>query len=341
MNEPVNVALIGLGRMGKIYARTIDRMNDARLTAVASLDIDDQQQMLSEIDVAHQFKSADAAFELEAVDAVIIATPTSTHADFVIRAASAGKAIFCEKPLALSLEDTRRMLDAVDQADVPLQVGFMRRFDERFASAKSTIASGRIGRPITFKGVGRDPFCPDPTYADPRHSGGLIMDMAIHDFDLARWLLASEVVRVSAEGTNLVCDELRAVGDFDNAVVNLRFATGAIGSVEVSRNASYGYDIRAEVLGSRSAVRVGHADYGTRPQPRPVDHGEHYLTHRFGPAYRKQIRHFVDCVRRGIEPKPSGRDALAAFEIALAATYAAATGGPVTLEAIRTGWTPT
>src|SRR6266702_945939 len=157
----------------------------------------------------------------------------------------------------LATQVTGVQLYAVAQAHVPLQVGFMRRFDTGYQKAKALIDEGHIGRPVTFKSIGRDPFCPRREYADPVMSGGLIIDMAIHDFDLARWLMGSEVERVSAEGTLLVCKDLESVGDIDNAVINLRFVNGALGNVEVSRNAFYGYDIRTEVLGSEGALVIG------------------------------------------------------------------------------------
>jgi predicted dehydrogenase len=169
---------------------------------------------------------------LPELDAVVIATPTSTHYELVIAAASVGKAIFCEKPLALTLEETRSALEAVARAQVPLQVGFMRRFDAGYQKAKALINGGLIGSPVTFKSLSRDPFCPRAEYASPAQSGGLIFDMAIHDFDLARWLIGSEVERVTAEGTLLVCKELETVGDIDNALINLRFMSGALGMLK-------------------------------------------------------------------------------------------------------------
>ncbi len=343
MKRDLNIAVIGLGRMGRIYARTITEMDGARLFAVATKALAAEIDELTDYDVPHVYDHASEAFSLEDVDAVVIATPTSTHCDLVLEAAAAGKAVFCEKPLALSLEDTHRMIDAVDGAGVPLQVGFMRRYDPSYVKAKAAIEAGTIGRPVSFKGIGRDPFCPRPEFADPALSGGLIIDMGIHDMDLARWLMDSEVQRVTAEGTNMVCRDLEAVGDIDNAVINLRFENGAIGNVEVSRNAFYGYDVRTEVLGSKAAVRVGNdlprAGLLLASDGRSDGEGS-YLVRRFGTAYREQIRDFVACVREGREPKCTGPDAAAAFEISLAATYAARTGEPVALDAVRTGWIP-
>ncbi len=343
MKHELGIAVIGFGRMGRIYAQTIAEMDGARLVAVATTDLASEGDVVAEYDVPNIFEDASEAFELDNVDAVVIATPTSTHCELVIDAAAAGKAIFCEKPLALSRADSRRIIEAVEAAGVPLQVGFMRRYDPPYIEAKAAIEAGMIGHPITFKGIGRDPFCPRPEFADPAHSGGLIVDMGIHDMDLARWLMNAEVERVTAEGTTMACPDLKAVGDFDNAVVNLRFENGAIGNVEVSRNAFYGYDIRTEVLGSEAAVRVGGDEIGPRillmPDGESARDGT-YLIRRFGTAYRAQLREFVTCIRDGVPPRCTGEDALAAFEISLAATFAAQTGEPVTLDAVRSGWTP-
>ncbi len=330
--------------MGRIYARTLAKqVPNARLYAVADTDASARADVLDECRVPHAFHEAMATLDLPNLHAVVIATPTSTHADLIRAAAAAGKAIFCEKPLALTLAETHAALEAVEAAGVPLQVGFMRRFDAAYQEAKSYVERGLIGQPVTFKAIGRDPSCPHPRFADPAHSGGLILDMGIHDFDLARWLMGSEVERVTAEGTLMVCEALRSVGDLDNAVINLRFENGALGNVEVSRHARYGYDIRTEVLGSDGAVRVGGAQRAasillTHDQTQP--HDGSYLMNRFGEAYRAQLHHFVACLRQGTAPAVTGADALAAFEVGLAASFATQTGQPVTLEAVRAGWTP-
>ena len=181
----------------------------------------------------------------------------------------------------------------------------------------------------------RDPFCPPASYADPASSGGLLMDMGIHDFDLARWLMTSEVERVSAEGALLVCDQLRQVGDVDNAVVTLRFASGALGTVEVSRTAAYAYDIRTEVLGSEGVVLIGADGLGGRnlvTRGRATVNRETFLLERFGPAYQAQLEAFLTSVRRQQPPAVTGHDALAAARIAWAATQALNTGAPVAVE---------
>ncbi len=341
MPERLNIGVIGLGRMGRLYARTITtQVAGVQLYAVAEPDAQARAVVVEAFPVPHVFADPEDLLALPDLDAVVIATPTSTHHALVIAAAQARKAIFCEKPLAISLADTRTALDAVAQAGVPLQVGFMRRFDAAYMRAKALIDEGRIGQPVTFKGVGRDPFCPNPLFADPAKSGGLLIDMGIHDFDLARWLMGSEVERVSAEGSLLVCDTLKAVGDIDNAVVNLRFVNGALGNVEVSRNAFYGYDIRTEVLGSEGALNIG--VYQQTPVLLLTREGaQHdivpYLMERFGPAYSAQIAHFAECLRDNKPPAVGGADALAAFEIGLAATRSVQESRPITLAEVRGG----
>jgi len=326
--------------MGRLYARLLaTQLSGVHLYAVAEVSVQARSQMMGELDVAHAFADAYELLALPDLDAVVIATPTSTHHDLVIAAAKAGKAIFCEKPLALTLEENRSILQAVASAQVPLQVGFMRRFDAAYQRAKTLITDGQIGHPVTFKSLSRDPFCPPGDYMDPAKSGGLILDMAIHDFDLARWLVGSEVERVTAEGTVLVCNELAAVGDIDNALVNMRFVNGALGNIEASRNAFYGYDIRTEVLGSEGAVMIGvHQHTPVLLLNRAGAHHDvmPYLMERFGDAYRAQLQHFVDCLHNGQSPAVGGAEALAACKIGIAATRSYQAGRPVTLSELET-----
>ncbi len=339
MPARLNFGVIGFGRMGQLYARTVvTQIKDVNLLAVADQNADLQAAAEADYSVPHILPDAHDLLAVPGLDAVIIASPTSAHAEHVIAAAEAGLAIFSEKPLALTLAQTRAAIGAVEQAGVPLQVGFMRRFDAPYRRAKTLIEEGRIGRPVTFKSIGRDPFCPRVEFADPAKSGGLIIDMGIHDFDLARWLMSDEVEHVSTEGTLMVCETLKQVGDIDNALVNLRYHSGAIGNVEVSRNAFYGYDIRTEVLGSEGAVTIG--GYQHTPVLLLTREGaQHdvvpYLMERFGDAYRAQIQDFVDRLRRAEMPAVGGADALAALEIGVAATESLKTGQPVALAGLE------
>jgi len=264
-----------------------------------------------------------ALLEHPGLDAVIVATSTATHREVAIDAANAGKQIFCEKPMSLSLKSTDEMLAAVEKAGVICQVGFMRHFDDGYVAAKRKIDDGVIGQPVTIRSIGRDPFRTSLEFANPEMSGGLIVDMGIHDFDLVRWLMADEVERVYAETAALVYPELTTVGDVDNAMISLKFEHGGLGNVEVSRTAIYGYDIQTEVVGTKGTLQIGYL------QQTPVliltregvshDVVPHF-PQRFGPAYTRQIEHFVECLRDGKTPKVTAADSRAALRIGLAAT---------------------
>jgi predicted dehydrogenase len=257
------------------------------------------------------------------IQGVIIASPTSTHYDVVIAAAQAGKAIFCEKPTSLTLATTDEMVDAVNKAGVMFQVGFMRRFDKGYVEAKRQIDAGVIGQPVTIRSIGRDPFRTSLEFANPAVSGGLIVDMAIHDIDCVRWLMNDDVERVYAEVAALVYPELREVNDVDTAMINLRFNGGGLGNIEVSRTAIYGYDIQCEIVGAKGTLQVGYL----RETPVTVltkagashDIVPHF-PQRFGPAYTKQIEHFVDCLVTGKTPMVTAADARAALQVGIAAT---------------------
>jgi scyllo-inositol 2-dehydrogenase (NAD+) len=324
MNALINIGLAGFGRMGQEHAHMIaTRVPGAQLFAVAEPDAQLRALAASRHNPQHVTQHLADMLALPGLDAVLVATPTATHTPAIVAAAEAGKPVFTEKPLALTLADCRTAVDAAKRARVPLQVGFMRRFDAAYAEARKRIAAGEIGDPLMFKGVGRDNGCPRPHFADPARSGGLIFDMAIHDLDLARWWMGAEVSRVSAMGGLLHCHDLAPVGDIDNAVINLRFDNGALGNVDTSRNAFYGYDIRHEIMGSHGTIMVGMHQHSTvilqktRDGFNPLD-----IPDRFGRAYVAQLAHFVDCVRTGATPAVNGDDGLAASAISIAATKA-------------------
>ena len=339
MNAKLPVAVIGLGRMGQIYARHLARgVPQARLVAVADVIEARAIALADELGVGLWSTDYGQVLADDAVRAVFVTSPTGTHREVVVAAAEAGVSIFCEKPIALTLEDTDAMLAAIDGAGVLFQAGFMRRFDRGYMAAKKKIEAGTIGAPVTFKSIGRDPMCPDLEYAKASVSGGLILDMAIHEFDLGRWLMADEVERVYTEGGTLAFPELNTVGDIDNAVVNMRFEMGTLGNVEVSRNALYGYDIRTEVLGTEGGLKVGY--YRETPllvmTRQGIGHDMvPYIMERFGDAYLAQTIDFVERALEDREPAVTGADARAALEIALAATRSYHEARPVELSEYR------
>jgi inositol 2-dehydrogenase len=335
MSARLPVGVIGLGRMGQIYARNLARRTpECQLVFVSDVLGERASALAAELDVPSWSTDYRELLADPAVRAVFVTSPTSTHREVVMAAAEASKAIFCEKPIALTLEDTDQMLSAVRGSTVMFQVGFMRRYDAGYVAAKSQIESGAIGKPVTFKSIGRDPFCPDLEYARPSVSGGLILDMAIHDFDLGRWLMADEVRRVYTEGGTLAFPQLNTVGDIDNAVVSLLFQGGGLGNVEVSRNALYGYDIRTEILGTQGGLQVGY--YRQTPLLVMTKQGiSHdmvpYIIERFGDAYLAQSQDFVRRVLDERPPSVSGQDARAALVIGLAATRSYHEARPVAL----------
>ncbi len=320
----VQIGLIGAGRMGRVFAHTLAfNVPQAELAAVADLSESTVQEVVERYGAKAGYRNYLELLERDDIQAVVIASPTKSHVEVVKAAAAAGKQIFCEKPLAMTLEGCDEAIQAAQAAGVRLQVGFMRRYDPAYMMAKQQIEAGVIGTPVMFKSTGRDPRCPSLEFARRESSGGLILDMGIHDFDAARWLMGSEVERVYSEGGCLVFPQLSEVGDIDNAVVNLKFANGAIGNVDVSRNAVYGYDIRSEVLGSEGGLLIGKMQQtATLVMTRAgvIHDTVPYFMERFGEAYAAEIADFVTCIQEDREPRVSGLDARAATAIGIAAT---------------------
>jgi scyllo-inositol 2-dehydrogenase (NAD+) len=320
----VGIGVIGLGRMGRVYAyHTARQIEGATLIAVADPSRPALTDFSAQVPGVQVHSDYHNLVSDPHIQGVIIASPTSTHPDVVIAAAQAGKAIFCEKPLALTIAATDEIAAAVQQAGVLLQVGFMRRFDAGYADAKRKIDAGLIGQPVTIRSIGRDPYRTSLEYANPAISGGLVVDMGIHDFDSIRWLMGDEVQRVYTEVASLVYPELLSVGDADNAMISLRFEGGGLGNVEVSRTAIYGYDIRCAIVGAEGTIEIGYL----RETPVLVlnkagvthDVVPHF-PQRFGKAYTTQIEHFVACLINDQLPLVTLEDARAALQIALAAT---------------------
>jgi scyllo-inositol 2-dehydrogenase (NAD+) len=333
----LNVGLIGLGRLGRVYARDLaTRIPCTRLVAVADVDAGAVEAIAHEFDVPRHSTDPATVIGDQAVDAVVIVTPTSTHRTISEAALAAGKAVFCEKPLSISLDEAIAISRAVERSGIFFQMGFMRRFDRGFAAAKRRLDDGAIGDAVVFKSTSRDPYRPSVEYADPRSSGGLIIDMGIHDFDLARWYMG-EVTAVQAIGGLLAYPELGAVGDIDNAVISLIFASGRLGVVDITRNGIYGYDISADLLGTKGTLRVGYL----RETPMMVmtkgvvTHDTvPYFMERFADAYTAQLENFAHNVLQDREPPITVNDGIEALRVAVAATRAQQTGVRVMLDSI-------
>ncbi len=323
MSKKLNVGSIGLGRLGSIYANHLKfRFPNANLVAIADVDKKLVEKQAKELDVPKWYSDPNELIVDKDIDAVVVVTPTSTHRNIVIEAAKNGKAIFCEKPLSISLQESLEMRQVVEQNGVFFQMGFQRRFDSGYAAAKEKLDQGVIGDPVLLKSSSRDPFRPSLEYADPRHSGGLIIDMAIHDFDVARFYMGDIEDVYSIAGT-LAFPEMKKIGDVDNAVVALNFKSGKLGSIDVSRNGIYGYDIRAEILGTKGTLKIGYL----RETPLMVM-TKNAVTHdvvpffmeRFSEAYYVQLKNFVDNVLNDTEPPITIDDGVAALVASIAAT---------------------
>jgi scyllo-inositol 2-dehydrogenase (NAD+) len=331
----LNVGLIGLGRLGRVYARDLaGRIPETRLVAVADTAGSLAAEVAAEFDVARAYTDPMALIDEAAVDAVVIATPTRLHREHVIAAAERKKPTFCEKPPALSLDEAAAMKTAIARSGVFFQMGFMRRFDAGYAAAKQQIDAGRIGTPLVFKATSRDPFRPSLEYANPASSGGMLIDMGIHDFDLARWFMG-DVATVSAIGATIAYPELATVGDIDNAIVSLTFTSGKLGAVDLTRSGIYGYDISTEILGLEGTIRIGYLretpilvmtkDGGVSHDTVP------YFMERFRDAYTHQLQDFARNVQHAKAPPITIDDGLEALRVGVAATRAREAGTGVTV----------
>ena len=332
------IGLIGAGRLGRVYARDLaSRIAETKLVAIADPVEAVAKDVAAEFDVPTHYADPLALIDDPAVDAVVIVSPTHTHRELVIAAASRKKPTFCEKPPALSLEEVAEMQDAVAKSAMFLQMGFMRRFDAGYASAKRQIEEGRIGVPLVFKSTSRDPFRPSLEYANPKSSGGMLLDMGIHDFDLARWFMG-EVRTVSTIGATIAYPELATVGDIDNAVASLTFTSGKLGVVDLSRSGIYGYDISTEILGLEGTLRIGYL----RETPvmlmtkNSVAHDTvPYFMERFRDAYTTQLQNFAQNVQQDRPAPITIEDGMEALRIGVAATRAHETGRSVVVSAIK------
>ena len=325
-------ALLGAGRIGKVHARAVASNPQARLVAVA----DAFEKAAKDLASAYgaEVRTIDAIEKAGDIDAVIICTPTDTHADLIERFAKAGKAIFCEKPIDLSVKRVEKCLAVVDKTNATLMVGFNRRFDPHFAAVRKAIDDGAIGSVEMVTITSRDPGPPPLDYI--ARSGGIFRDMTIHDFDMTRFLLGEEPVAVSAHASVLVDKKIGEAGDFDSVSVILETASGKQAVISNSRRATYGYDQRIEVHGSKGMV----AAENQRPvsielandkgYTRPPLH-DFFMT-RYIDAYANEITAFIAAKAAGKKASPSGKDGLVALKLADAALKSAKTGKTVRVD---------
>jgi myo-inositol 2-dehydrogenase/D-chiro-inositol 1-dehydrogenase len=315
----VKFAVLGAGRIGQVHAQALAAEPNARLVAVADV----MEAAAKALAQAHgcEVRSIDEIERAADVDAVVICTPTDMHADLIERFAQAGKAIFCEKPIDLSIDRVVQCLDVVKQTDATLMVGFQRRFDPDFNALSEAIARGDIGTVEMVALTSRDPAPPPLDYI--ARSGGIFRDMTIHDFDVARWMLGEEVETVQAAASVLVDAKIGEAGDYDSVNVILRTASGRQCAINNSRRAVYGYDQRIEVHGSQGMLAAGnvHQDRVTLANGNgytctPLQ--DFFMT-RYQRAYALEIAAFIDALDKQIEPPTTGLDGLMALALAEAA----------------------
>ena len=327
----VRFGVLGAGRIGKVHAKAVSANPDAKLVAVADAMADAAGALAAQYGA--EVRSISQIEAANDIDAVVICTPTDTHADLIERFSRAGKAIFCEKPVDLDAERVKTCLKVVEETGAKLMVGFNRRFDPHFMAVRRAIDDGKIGDVEMVTITSRDPGAPPVDYI--KRSGGIFRDMTIHDFDMARFLLGEEVALVSAHAAVLVDPAIGEAGDFDSVSVILETRSGKQAVISNSRRATYGYDQRIEVHGSKGmiaaenqrpvSIEIANGDGYTRP---PLH--DFFMT-RYTAAYAAEIAAFIDTVEKGAVASPSAEDGLIALKLADAALKSAKTGAAVSL----------
>ena len=311
MSTQVNVGVIGAGRIGKLHAEHLAyRVPNANIIAIADVFVEAAEKCAADLQIPSAVQDHRKIMDDPEIEAVIICSSTDTHAQMIEEAAAAGKHIFCEKPIDFDLARIDRALEAVDKAGVKLQVGFNRRFDPNFKRVRDTVAAGKIGAPHILRITSRDPGPPPIEYV--KVSGGIFLDMTIHDFDMARYLIGSEVTEVYAAGGVMVDPAIGEAGDIDTAIITLRFENGAIGVIDNSRKAVYSYDQRVEVFGSEGMVAVSNNKPDTAVHSNAE--GVHsslplfFFVERYTESYIAEMLAFIECVQQDKTPPVVGID---------------------------------
>ena len=332
--QDIGVAILGAGRMGQTHIQTIAGIRNARVVVVADPDLAAAERGRAVAGASRATADPLDAIGDPAVEAVVIVTPTSTHAALIGAALRAGKAIWSEKPIALDLAETGRVVGLWQKTGIPVQLGFMRRFDPGYMRAKELIDGGELGRIEQFRAYGRDTYPPSVDFI--RNSGGSFLDMSVHDFDLARFLVG-EVEEVHAWGAVLFDQRFADGGDVDTAVTMLRFRNGALGVVEMSRHSAWGYDIRTEIAGAMGKVVIEAPQRTNATFSRRFGfEGDHHesFPDRFEVAYRREVEAFFKALADGATPSPGPDEALEALRIAVAATRSWREGRPIRVDTV-------
>lgn len=337
MTAKINVGLIGAGRIGQVHAENLAyRLPEAELQVVTDIVSEAAEKCAATFQIPSVVESPQDIFADSRIDAILICSSTDTHARFIEEAARAGKHIFCEKPIALNLAEIDRALEVVEQSGVKLQIGFNRRFDANFRRVRELVAGGQLGQPHIVRITSRDPDVPPIEYI--KKSGGIFVDMMIHDFDMARYLLDDEVESVYAAGGVMIDPAIGEAGDIDTAVVMLQYAGGAIGVIDNSRRAVYGYDQRVELFGSGGGVTVSnntphnavYSDAEGVHSAKPL----YFFLERYMASFETEMRAFVEAIQQDKTPPVTGLDGRIPVVMGLAAWQSYREHRPVKLSEI-------
>lgn len=320
--KKIKIGIIGAGRIGKLHAENIiNNINNTEVKSIADIFADKVVDWAHEIGIKNVYSDYHEILNDPEIDVVIICSSTNTHSQITIEAAKAGKDIFCEKPIDYDLGRIHAALDAVKTAGVKFQVGFNRRFDHNFKAVRDMVQAGKIGEPHIIKVTSRDPQPPSAEYA--KVSGGMFLDMSIHDFDMVRYLSGSEVEEVFAAAAVLVDPAIGEAGDVDTALITLKFKNGAIGVIDNSRKAVYGYDQRVEVFGSKGGITVSN-DTGSSAVLSTAegvfsDKPKYFFLERYKDSFIDELKDFFEAIQGNKEISVPGIDGLKPVLIALAA----------------------
>lgn len=321
MKEKVICAVIGSGRLGLVHANNlVQNIPDAEVKYIVTSRQETAKKAAEELGIANWTNKIEDVLEDESIDAVIIGTPTNTHAELILKAAQYKKHVFVDKPITRTADEADAVITSVKENQIICQVGFMRRFDPGYANAKRSIERGDIGEPIHYRGISRDPGSPPESYI--KTSGGIFLDLCIHEYDMARYLIASEVTSIQTHGEVLVHPFMKKYGDVDQSLSYLRFESGATADVEGSRNSTYGYDVRAEVIGTEGMIQIGSMQQDDNII---FSKGTSYFQNipsfpaYFKEAFVKELEHFIVCVKENKQPLINERDGKIALQIAEAA----------------------
>jgi myo-inositol 2-dehydrogenase / D-chiro-inositol 1-dehydrogenase len=335
--KKLKLGVIGTGRIGKVHIATlVQAVPQAEVVAIADINLAGAAEVAKAFGIEKVTASHSDIINDPEIEGVIICSSTDTHAKYIVEAAKAGKHIFCEKPVDLSLDVIRGAIDAVKAAGVKLMVGFNRRFDPNFLKIRQLVAEGKIGQPHIIKITSRDPAPPPAEYSAV--SGGMFLDMTIHDFDMARYIAGSEVTEIFTNAAVLVDPAIGKAGDVDTAVINLKFANGALGVIDNSRKAVYGYDQRVEIFGSKGMLNADN-NYPENHRYYSFDgvHGSlplNFFMERYLESYANEMKIFCDAVIKDLQMPVGGEDGLQSVAIAMAAKKSWLENRPVKISEI-------